>query len=375
MSLRVSSAFDGGNVEVVDASDPSNVRLRIRRDAGGRFFQWFFFRVSGARGVPLVLHLENASEASYARGFHGYAAVASTDRERWLRVPTGYDGRALTIRATPEADAMWFAYFAPYSMERHADRIARWQRDPRVRLEVLGATLDGDDLDALTIGEGARTIWIVARQHPGETMAEFFAEGLLERLLDADDPIARALLEQATFHVVPNMNPDGSRRGHLRTNAAGTNLNRAWLAPTAAESPEVLGVRERMHRTGVDLCLDVHGDEELPHNFAAGPDGVPSFSAHQAALLARFRAAFAAASPDFSSDAGYPPTPPGQANLSLCTNYVAETFGCLAVTIEQPFKDVERRPRPRTGWSPARAAHLGRATLDVLATIAGDLRP
>jgi len=373
-AFSISSPFDGGNVEVVDASDPANVRLRIRRDAGGRFLQWFYFRVSGARGVPLVLHLENASEASYAGGFRGYSAVASTDRERWLRVPTSYDGRALTIRATPGADAIWFAYFAPYSLERHADRLARWQRDPRVRVEVLGRTLDGQDLDLLTMGEGARAIWILARQHPGETMAQFFVEGLLERLLDDDDPVALGLLERATFRVVPNMNPDGSRRGHLRTNAVGTNLNRAWLEPSMDASPEVFVVRERMHLTGVDLCVDVHGDEELPHNFAAGPEGVPSFSPRQAELLARFRAAYAEASPDFSSDAGYPPTAAGEANLRLCTNYVAETFGCLAVTLEQPFKDVARHPRPLTGWSPERAAHLGRAALDVLARIADDLR-
>ena len=45
---------------------------------------------------------------------------------------------------------------------------------------------------------------------------------------------------------VPNMNPDGSWRGHLRTNAAGANLNREWAAPSAQRSPEVLLVRAKM---------------------------------------------------------------------------------------------------------------------------------
>ncbi len=367
--LRISSAFDGGNIEVVDLSSPGRVQLRIRRDAGGRFLQWFYFRVSGAKGQALSLRIENAHEATYAQGWHGYSAVASVDRERWLRVPTEYDGRTLTIRHTPDADAVWYAYFAPYSMERHADAIARWQLDPRVRLEVLGATLDGQDLDCLHVGEGAREVWLIARQHPGETMAEFFVEGFLDRLLDPDDPLAGALLERATFHVVPNMNPDGSRRGHLRTNAAGENLNRAWLAPTDCASPEVARVRERMLGGGVDLCLDVHGDEDIPHNFAAGPEGVPSFSARQRAQLDTFRGVWSIASPDFSPDAGYAPSPPGEANLRLCTNYVAETFGCLAVTIEQPFKDTARRPNPLTGWSPARARRLGASALDPIRAV------
>ena len=36
-------------------------------------------------------------------------------------------------------------------------------------------------------------------------------------LLDRADPVSRRLLDAAVVHLVPNMNPDGSRRGHLRS--------------------------------------------------------------------------------------------------------------------------------------------------------------
>ena len=81
-------------------------------------------------------------------------------------------------------------------------------------------------------------------------MAEWWMEGALEKLTDPDDPVARVLRSECTFRVVPNMNPDGSRRGHLRTNAAGVNLNREWHAPSAEKSPEVLCVRNAMDETG-----------------------------------------------------------------------------------------------------------------------------
>ena len=55
---------------------------------------------------------------------------------------------------------------------------------------------------------------------------------------------------QAQLHLIPNMCPDGSVRGHLRTNAAGINLNRAWAAPTLESSPEVLHTLARMQETG-----------------------------------------------------------------------------------------------------------------------------
>ena len=99
--IQVSSRFDSGNIEVVSAEDPSGVRLRIVKDGAADFFQWFHFRVSGARGVPLTLAIENAGAASYPKCWEDYRAVASTDRKTWRRVDTGYDGTTLTIRHTP----------------------------------------------------------------------------------------------------------------------------------------------------------------------------------------------------------------------------------------------------------------------------------
>ncbi len=61
-------------------------------------------------------------------------------------------------------------------------------------------------------GEGKRNIWILARQHPGEAMAEWFTEGLMRRLLEPQDQVSREALEKACFWIVPNMNPDGSWR-------------------------------------------------------------------------------------------------------------------------------------------------------------------
>src|SRR5471032_1818857 len=183
--MRISSNFDGGNIACLAADDPADIRLAINRDNNSDFYQWFYFRLSGARGVDCALKLTNAGGASYAGGWPDYRAVASYDRADWFRVPTEYDGTVLTIRHTPEQDAVYYAYFAPYSMERHADLIAASLRSPLVRLDVLGATLDGQDLDLLRIGtpgEGKRVCWIVGRQHPGETMAEWWMEGFLRRL-------------------------------------------------------------------------------------------------------------------------------------------------------------------------------------------------
>ena len=191
-----------------------------------------------------------AAASAYPDGWPDYKACVSLDREDWTRIAgTSYADGVLTIRFVPETDLVWIAYFAPYSMERHHDLVSTVAALPGVEYRSLGKSLDGQDIDCLTLGEGDLTVWLYARQHPGETMAEWWMEGALEKLTDPDDPVARVLRRDCTFHVVPNMNPDGSRRGHLRTNAVGVNLNREWHAPSAEKSPEVLCVRNAMDET------------------------------------------------------------------------------------------------------------------------------
>lgn len=239
--LSVSAAFDSGNIDVASIEGAA-LTLRLRpdppcaSDRGAAHSQWFHFRVANAAvGAPLAVTIENAGVASFPSAWKGYQVCASYDRETWFRVPTtDYDPAKghLSWTLAPAARSLWFAYFPPYSAERHAALAGALQLLPGVTLSVLGRTLDGRDLDLLRVGEPGeekRKVWFVARQHPGESMAEWFCEGLLRRLTDPHDPVARALLRSTTFYVVPNMNPDGEQRaGRL----ASWSLNSLWGQPS-----------------------------------------------------------------------------------------------------------------------------------------------
>ncbi|WP_367111798.1 M14-type cytosolic carboxypeptidase [uncultured Psychrobacter sp.] len=379
--MHITANFDAGNIDIISLENKNDIQLAIRPDVGDEFFQWFNFRLSGVIGEQYTLNIVNAGEASYLKGWENYQAVASYDREYWFRLPTTYKDGKLTMVADLECDTIQIAYFAPYSYERHQDLLAAVQVHPLVTLEHLGETLDKRDLTLVKIGNedssnevNKRNIWITARQHPGETMAEWLVEGLLYSLLDEDNANAKLLLDKANFYIVPNMNPDGSVRGHLRTNAAGTNLNRAWSDSSLEKSPEVFHVINKMEATGVDLFYDVHGDEALPYVFLAGSQGVPSYNERLASLRDRFSEVLKLASADFQSEYGYDIDAPGEANMTLATNWVAERFDCLANTLEMPFKDNDNVPDADTGWSPERSIKLGEASLIAMLAVVDDLR-
>ena len=126
--MRISSCFDGGNIDVLGIDGQTHARLAIRRDTQADFFQWFDFRAAGLRGRAATFAIENAAHASYPRGWEDYRAVASYDLETWFRVPTDYDGTTLTIRHTPEHDIVEYAYFAPYPLLRHRAMVGALQR-------------------------------------------------------------------------------------------------------------------------------------------------------------------------------------------------------------------------------------------------------
>ncbi|MEL7189221.1 MAG: M14-type cytosolic carboxypeptidase [Pseudomonadota bacterium] len=367
--FQIDAAFDSGNIEVLSI-EGKTARLAIKKDHMSDFAQWFHFRVTGAQGEELTLKITGLNQSAYTGGWPGYDACVSEDREYWSRAASAFekseeDG-TLTIRYTPASNIAYFAYFAPYSIERHYDLVAEAAASEGVELTRLTTTLDGRPLDMLSMGDGDAQVWLYARQHPGETQAEWWMEGALECLTDPTDPVARALRKQCRLHIVPNCNPDGSARGHLRTNAVGTNLNREWAAPSADKSPEVLAIRAAMDESGVDFAMDVHGDEAIPANFLAGFEGIPSWTDELGEKFYRYQSLLDRRTPDFQTKLGYPKAPAGRANLAISTNQVAERYGACAMTLEMPFKDLADFPEPEQGWSPERCKILARDCLAAL---------
>jgi murein tripeptide amidase MpaA len=373
MEPAIISAFDSGNIRVIDRPAPDHFRLGIAKDADDHFFQWFHFRLSGARGRDMTLDLVGLEGSAFPRGWHNYRARGSADRRQWTQLPTSYDssvdGGRLRILVRPESDFLWVAYFAPYSMERHHDLVAAMACSPGVSGGMLGRTLDGQSIDCLSMGEGPLQFWFYARQHPGETMAEWWMDGALGEMVDPASAVAGRLRASARLHFVPNLNPDGSRRGYLRTNAAGANLNREWDRPTPDRAPEIVAILAAMTETGVDFALDVHGDETIPHNFLAGFEGVSQADDRQRQIFARFQKQLCLHSAEFQMKAGYPAARPGTANLSMSTNQLAQRFGAVSATLEMPFKDADDAPLPETGWSPERSRRLAVACLAAVADL------
>ena len=78
--------------------------------------------------------------------------------------------------------------------------------------------------------------------------------------------------------------------------------------------------------------------------------------------------------PEFQTEFGYKMPEKGKSNLGVCCAWAAETYGCLAMTQEQPFKDNCIFPEPNQEWSIARCEKLGASVLDAMYSVMDDLK-
>ncbi|XP_065338340.1 cytosolic carboxypeptidase-like protein 5 isoform X1 [Cloeon dipterum] len=102
---------------------------------------------------------------------------------------------------------------------------------------------------------GKKVVFVSARVHPGETQSSFVLNGMLNFLLQPNDPVAQLLRKQFVFKFVPVLNPDGVANGHYRTDMRGVNLNRVYLNPSLLLHPSIYAARSliRYHHYGCEM--------------------------------------------------------------------------------------------------------------------------
>jgi murein tripeptide amidase MpaA len=368
--MLIEANFDAGNIIVESNSDTEAV-LSIRADTEAKFYQWFYFRVTGTPGIGRSFRITNAAGASYPVAWPGYEALASYNEDDWFRVPTQYDGQNLIFQHEAMEESTWYAFFEPYSTAQRERFLAECEMSPLVTRRQIGTSLQGKPLDMLVVGDekrAAKKVWIVARQHAGEPMAEWCMEGLIRRLLDTHDTAAQDLIGMATLYLVPNMNPDGSAAGNLRANAAGVDLNRAWINPQA-NAPEVIAVRDLIETTGVDFFLDVHGDEERPFIWIVGPHS-DNVTPEAGAAQTRFEDLLAEKYVEVRPRPETSPAP-SRPDSGMSVDYIASKYQCPALIIEFPFKETVSATGERDSLLAEGCMGFGRACVETLNSVIG----
>lgn len=136
-------------------------------------------------------------------------------------------------------------------------------------------------------------------------MVEWCVEGIIVCLLDEQDGLSWVLLEKVVFYIVFNMNFDGSVCGYLCINVVGVNFNCEWKIFMFECSFEVYYVLNVMYEVGVDMYLDLYGDEVLLYNFVVGSEGILVYNDKFKVLENQFKDVLLMVMFEFQDEFGY----------------------------------------------------------------------
>jgi hypothetical protein len=265
--LKVRADFESGSIGGFQAVSASHLRFIARADSSPRPL-WFYFCIEDARVPAIRCDLVNADRCLGPR--HGWATARpafSPDREHWERVTRAsyveetQDSGYFTFTVPVVGPRTYVAYCYPYTTSDLRHLIQPLRGGDGARDGALCLSTENRPVPYLRFGNHdapARSVWVIARQHAGETPASFAAEGMIRSL--AEDRSLTPLLADTAFHVVPMVDVDGVYHGRYGKDQEPVDYNRDWR--THPIRPEIAAlvkaIRASHERHPVSLVLDLH---------------------------------------------------------------------------------------------------------------------
>lgn len=135
---------------------------------------------------------------------------------------------------------VFFAAYPPYSYTmllrflREVDQL----NSPNIAKKEIGRTLANIPVPLLIVtnpkvqGSSKKDVVVIARQHPGECVGSWAAQGFIKFLI-GNSSLANLLRTTHVFHIVPMVNVDGVVYGNNRCTLLGVDPNRCWVEPNA----------------------------------------------------------------------------------------------------------------------------------------------
>jgi hypothetical protein len=249
------------------------------------------FRLHGAAGQVVRLLMPARENIYGGQCVDAFAArignQMSADGTHWQ--PFAWERQAdksLEAQVALPAEAVYIARIEPYTT-RHLDAwLQRLRGDARAGVEVIGQTVEGRELEMVTLsaGPGKPLVLFRARAHPWEAGGNWFLEGLAERALSHPE-----VLQAYDLAILPMAAKDGVVRGQTRFNVNGVDLNRGFVrdydfgaAPENQALTDWLLARQAEGRLPF-LALDLHDDDY--GNLHVGHEGDrPKYEARMALL-------------------------------------------------------------------------------------------
>ncbi|NHF59867.1 peptidase M14 [Flavobacteriaceae bacterium TP-CH-4] len=140
--------------------------------------------------------------------------------------------------------------------------ITQYRKNPKFTVKTVGKSIEGRDLNLISIGQGDTDVFLWSQMHGDEPTA---TQALFDifKFLDSDDfeSEKRDILSNLTLHFLPMLNPDGAEIFERR-NRLGIDINRDALRLQSPEGQTLKRVRDSLE---ADFGFNLH-DQSTYYN-------------------------------------------------------------------------------------------------------------
>lgn len=254
--------------------------------------RWFYFKMTGVKDSRTVFVFHGTDPAKPFYSYDGKTYRRFSDVSKIIKRGAGDSDSVFVNSQYFEEDTVYVSYFVPYTVERLMGKIEEWKKSGFVEAVSIGKTTGGLDMPLLVITDTAsrpdgcgleyvvgglrgsclngrhqsqgskKKVYIHARTHTSETPCSWHLEGMIDMLVDKNNPYSAALRSETVFYILPFANPDGVACGLSRSGIHGVNQEINFDRPDSLTVQEVLNIKNFISESCSDapfsLALNMH---------------------------------------------------------------------------------------------------------------------
>lgn len=260
--IKISSNFEGGNVEVLHIIDSSQtITIKPYVDKTNTTDVWFYFLVTGyKKNKNINVNIQYSSTVRAPNN-----PVFSYDKKNWTHTPASLHAKYRKFSFTPSKDSVYIATGYPYLYSDVLKLTRKVKKSKYAQVTTLTNSEKNREIPLFKItnydisDKSKYLIWIIGRQHAFESLTGYVAEGLCNFLL-SDNENAETLRNNAVFYIAPMIDVDNVAIGQSGRMQKPIDINRDWNKKSNWKSVQTLKkiIKETAKKNHYLMFIDLH---------------------------------------------------------------------------------------------------------------------
>lgn len=248
--MKIINNYDGSSIDIIDNDLENNrVVLSVKKE-NNEYSNYFNFIVENINKKGKII-IKNIDKVKYKSNIIPLYKITNGTYEKLSddKINIKDDKYIIEIEKNEKIEISSYPRYTQDNLDNYIKKINN--KNIEITNDVIYKILIGD--------KNKKTIVIIGRQHPGETLSSFFIEGIINYILDNKNKF-----NDTNFLIFPIVNKNGVKNGNHRY-YNNIDYNRIWNKNNVAE--EIDYIKEELKNYNINLFIDVHCDEVTKDNY------------------------------------------------------------------------------------------------------------